>query len=98
MAIVTSLVELTDSRDPQTGAHLLRTKTLAMQLARQLQKHRKYSRKINSAFIENIYETAPLHDIGKVGIQDSILLKAGKTLSCPEIPEPGKHILRWDLV
>lgn len=92
MALVTSLVELTDWRDPQTGAHLLRTKSLAMQLARQLQRHKKYKRRINREFVENIFETAPLHDIGKVGIQDSILLKAGK-LDYEETQEMRKHPL-----
>ncbi|WP_372683235.1 HD domain-containing phosphohydrolase [Desulfosarcina sp.] len=92
MAIVTSLVELTDSRDPQTGAHLLRTKTFAMQLAKQLKKSNKYANIISKEFIENIYETAPLHDIGKVGIQDSILLKASK-LDFEEIQEMRQHPL-----
>jgi putative two-component system response regulator len=92
MAIVTSLVELTDSRDPQTGAHLLRTKTLSMLLARQLQKQRKYKGIINRTFLENIFETAPLHDIGKVGIQDSILLKTGN-LDDEETKVMRKHPL-----
>jgi putative two-component system response regulator len=91
-ALVSSLVELTDWRDPQTGEHLNRTKTIAMQLARELQKHKNYSNIIDDEFVENIYGTAPLHDIGKVGIHDSILLKAGR-LDNDEIQEMQKHTL-----
>jgi len=74
-AIIFSLVRLTEGRDPETGAHLERTRNYAVILAKQLGKNDKYSDVIDDEFVEDIFEAALLHDIGKVGIRDSILLK-----------------------
>jgi response regulator RpfG family c-di-GMP phosphodiesterase len=50
------------------------------------------SQKLLRKFIKDVFDTAPLHDIGKVGIKDSILLKAG-TLTNEEFEEMKKHVL-----
>lgn len=89
-AIIASLVEMTDWRDPETGGHLIRTQTYSTELARQLRKTPKYRKIITEEFIENLYDAAPLHDIGKVGIPDAILLKPGK-LTTDEFTEMKKH-------
>jgi len=91
-ALISSLVELTDWRDPETGHHLMRTKNYSKALAKQLRKNPKYRKAITTKFIKNVFDTASLHDIGKVGIKDSILLKPGK-LTTEEFEEMKKHVL-----
>jgi putative two-component system response regulator len=73
-----ALAKLTESRDPETGAHLERVQNYCRILARQLARHSKYSDAIDQDYIKLIYTTSPLHDIGKVGIPDNILLKPGQ--------------------
>lgn len=90
-AVIYSLVELAEGRDPETGAHLLKTGQYAAVLSRQLRKSKRYRRIITNDFIENIYDAAPLHDIGKVGIPDSILLKESK-LTDEEFEQMKQHV------
>lgn len=90
-ALIHSLVELTDWRDPETGHHLERTKGYSLELARQLQKNHKYRKIITQDFLEDISDAAPLHDVGKVGIKDSILLKEG-SLTDKEFEEMKMHV------
>ncbi|MCR4290180.1 MAG: HD domain-containing protein, partial [Candidatus Scalindua sp.] len=91
-AIIFSLAELAEWRDPETGQHLERTRKYSVVLAKQLRNHKKYRRIITNEFIEDLYDAAPLHDIGKVGIRDSILLKEGK-LTEEEYEEMKRHVL-----
>ncbi|MDK2954294.1 MAG: hypothetical protein PWQ27_1677, partial [Kosmotoga sp.] len=91
-AIMSSLATLAERRDTETGRHLKRTREYAAILAKQLRKNKKYRKIITNEFIENLYDTTPLHDIGKVGIRDSILLKEGK-LTEQEYEEMKKHTL-----
>ncbi len=78
METIFSLAKLAQSRDDDTGLHLERVQEYCKLLAQTLQEDSEYKNHINDAFIENIYHASPLHDIGKVGIPDSILLKPGK--------------------
>src|SRR5690606_33249579 len=78
MATIYSLVKLAESRDYNTGEHVLRVAELCRLLAGKLRNREKYKNYINDRFIEYIFKAAPLHDIGKVGIPDSIRLKRGK--------------------
>lgn len=78
MATIYSLVKLSESRDDDTGAHIERTATLCKVLAELLREKQMYKNIIDDKFVENIHKASPLHDIGKVGIPDSILLKPGK--------------------
>jgi len=74
-ALVFALANMTESRDPETGAHLERTRNYCVLLAEALAEHEKYRDTITPHFIDGIYQAAPLHDIGKVAISDSILFK-----------------------
>lgn len=78
MATIFALVKLAESRDDDTGQHIVRTSEYCRLLATALRKSGFYTDEIDDAFIENIANASPLHDIGKVGIPDAILLKPGK--------------------
>jgi putative two-component system response regulator len=73
-----SLAKLAESRDPETGAHLERVQSYCRALAQQLAANGQYADLIDPQFVRLLYGTSPLHDIGKVGIPDSVLLKPGR--------------------
>jgi putative two-component system response regulator len=73
-----AMANLTESRDHDTGQHLARVRSYAQILARRLMDSPKFRGVINDKFVRLIYETSPLHDIGKVAIPDHILRKPGK--------------------
>ena len=73
-----TLASLAETRDNETGAHILRTQRYILALAKYLQHKPRFSAYLTDETIELIYKSAPLHDIGKVGIPDKILLKPGK--------------------
>lgn len=73
-----ALAKLAESRDSDTGAHLERVQHYCRNLAQQLAQNEKYQHVIDSEFIRLIFQTSPLHDIGKVGIPDAVLLKPGR--------------------
>jgi len=77
-ALIFSLAKLAESRDPETGKHLERVRRYSRLLAEQLAAHPDFAGEITTDFLQLIYLTSPLHDIGKVGIPDSILLKPGR--------------------
>ena len=77
-ALIFSLANLAESRDPETGAHLNRVQNYCSRLSELLSALPEYREIISPKFIKNIYIVSPLHDIGKVGIPDSMLLKPGK--------------------
>ena len=72
-----SLAKLAESRDQETGAHLERIREYCRILAAHLSQQEKYRNQMDAEYVELIYMTSPLHDIGKVGIPDRILLKPG---------------------
>lgn len=73
-----SLAKLAESRDPETGVHLERMREYCRVLAQQLSQHSSHAAEMGGDYVQLIYLTSPLHDIGKVGIPDSVLLKPGK--------------------
>ena len=75
---IVGLSALAEARDNETGGHILRTQEYVRALAIQLQSHVKYRDYLTNETVELLYKSAPLHDIGKVGIPDAILLKPGK--------------------
>ncbi|MCB1871993.1 MAG: two-component system response regulator [Gammaproteobacteria bacterium] len=75
---IRALAHLAETRDPETGNHILRTQSYVQLLATRLQAHVRFSDTITDNYILLLGRSAPLHDIGKVGIPDSILLKPGK--------------------
>jgi putative two-component system response regulator len=88
--MIFSLAKLADSRDNETGSHLERIREYCRVLATELSTWPEYEPVIDGMFIKSIYETSPLHDIGKVAIPDKILLKPGRL--CPqEFAEMTKH-------
>jgi putative two-component system response regulator len=77
LAAIFAMSKLAESRDPETGEHLERMREYCKLLSEQLSRMPKYRPIIDRGFVENIYAASPLHDIGKVGIEDRVLLKPG---------------------
>jgi len=75
---VFALTKLVEARDPSTGVHLERVRAYARLLATQLAQMPQHRDSIDAAFVRTIHVASPLHDIGKVGIADMILLKPDK--------------------
>ena len=75
---IMALASLAETRDNETGNHLKRTQTYIRSLAIQLRDKPRFKDFLTDDNIESLYKLAPLHDIGKVGIPDAILLKQGK--------------------
>ena len=73
-----ALARLAETRDPETGNHLRRTQNYVRALGRHLQNHPRFAAFLTDHTVELLAKSAPLHDIGKVGIPDHILLKPGK--------------------
>lgn len=91
MATLVALSSLAEYRDETTGAHIQRTRDYCRLLATHLAQKSPYAEQIDEAFVRNIYHAAPLHDIGKVGIPDNILLKPG-ALTHEEYEIMKKHV------
>jgi putative two-component system response regulator len=72
---IMAMSSLAETRDNETGNHIRRTQNYVKALALQLQHHARFSSYLSAEQIELLYKSAPLHDIGKVGILDRILLK-----------------------
>ncbi|WP_298213222.1 two-component system response regulator [Acidovorax sp.] len=77
-ATIRAMASLAETRDNETGNHIRRTQHYVKTLALYLQKHPRFKDELTDTAIETIFKSAPLHDIGKVGIPDRILLKPGK--------------------
>ena len=75
---IMAMASLAETRDNETGNHIRRTQNYMRTLARRLKGHPKFRTLLDNEAIEVLYKSAPLHDIGKVGIPDAILLKPGK--------------------
>ena len=89
-ATIASMAIMAEFRDSETGGHIQRTKFYIKALALCLS--RKIPDVITPEFIDVLYQAAPLHDIGKVAISDSILLKAGR-LTAAEITVMERHTI-----
>ncbi len=86
------MAALAEYRDPETGGHIKRTQNYVKFLAKHLKDHPNFKDFLNDATIDLLYISAPLHDIGKVGVPDHILLKPGK-LTNEEFEEIKKHTI-----
>jgi putative two-component system response regulator len=73
-----ALAKLAESRDSETGEHVERVQSYTRLIAKNLSSEIKTHQGVDEEYIRLIYQTSPLHDLGKVGIPDSILLKPGK--------------------
>lgn len=77
-ATIRAMASLAETRDNETGNHIRRTQNYVLALALHLSRDPRYAGQLDEETIELLYKSAPLHDVGKVGIPDSILLKPGK--------------------
>ncbi|MGE0875456.1 MAG: two-component system response regulator [Burkholderiales bacterium] len=75
---IMAMASLAETRDNETGNHIRRTQNYVSVLAEKLKDHPRFARTLDAATIDQLYKSAPLHDIGKVGIPDHVLLKPGK--------------------
>jgi putative two-component system response regulator len=78
LGAIFALSKLAESRDSDTGTHLERVREYCKILAKELSKREKYKQLTDQHYLDTFYAASPLHDIGKVGIPDHILLKNGK--------------------
>lgn len=78
MGMIFGLAKLAEIRDTDTGKHLERIRELCRLFAGELQKLPKCQDHVDNDYVVRIYQASPLHDVGKVGIPDHILLKPGK--------------------
>ena len=82
-----AMAKLAESRDPETGEHLERMRSYSRILAQHLVTTGEFADTVDEEYVRLIYLTSPLHDIGKVGIPDSVLLKPG----APQQPRIRDH-------
>ena len=75
---ILAMASLAETRDSDTGNHILRTQHYVKALALQLRQHPRFRAFLTESYIALLFKSAPLHDIGKVGIPDRILLKPGR--------------------
>lgn len=83
---------LAEYRDSETGGHIQRTKYYVKALAEKLKHHPKFSSFLTEKTIDLLCKSAPLHDVGKIGVPDHILLKPGK-LTVDECEEMKRHTI-----
>ena len=90
MATILGLAKLAEYRDEGTGTHLERIREYSKMIAEEMAKNPKYAGHITPEYIDDIYQSSILHDIGKVGIPDAVLLKPGR-LSDEEFDVIKRH-------
>ncbi|MBI5331359.1 MAG: two-component system response regulator [Betaproteobacteria bacterium] len=73
-----ALAHLAETRDPETGNHIRRTQAYVYQLADEMRLNPRHASVLSEHFVQLLTKSAPLHDIGKVGIPDAILQKPGR--------------------
>ena len=76
--VIEALANLIETRDAGTGEHIIRTKQYVGMLAAAMREDERFKDELNDGTIELMKNAAPLHDVGKISIPDSILLKPGK--------------------
>ena len=77
LGTIFALARLAEARDDRTGQHIERVQTFARVLAERMRELGVHAVELTRAFIDDLFQTASLHDIGKVGVPDAILLKPG---------------------
>jgi hypothetical protein len=86
---ILTLASLAETRDNETGAHILRTQRYVRALAMRLRDHPRFQAALSDEAIDLMYKSAPLHDAGKVGIPDAILLRHAREIALT-------HHEKWD--
>jgi HD-GYP domain-containing protein (c-di-GMP phosphodiesterase class II) len=87
---IESMAAVAETRDPDTGAHIKRTQHYVRAIAKQLPRTGHHAQTLTKEYIDLLYLSAPLHDIGKVGVPDHILLKPGP-LTADELKIMRQH-------
>ncbi len=75
---ISALASLAETRDQETGYHIRRTQWYVKLLAEKVKDHPRFCDELTPEIIDAFFKSAPLHDVGKVGIADNVLLKPGK--------------------
>lgn len=76
--MVMGFATLVENKDDNTGGHIMRSSAYANLIAENLRKNKKYKNLITRDYLNNLKKSAPMHDVGKIGIPDAILQKKGK--------------------
>jgi putative two-component system response regulator len=76
-AVITAFCTLAEARDNETGNHIFRTQRYVGALAQRLSRHPRFADELSDEVIRALFKSAPLHDIGKVAVPDTVLLKPG---------------------
>lgn len=76
--VIEDLASVIETRDLETGKHIIRTKEYVKMLSREMAKYDEYKDVLTDKLIDQIENAAPLHDVGKIAVSDTILLKPGK--------------------
>ncbi|MEP7184317.1 MAG: CHASE2 domain-containing protein [Rhodanobacter sp.] len=87
---IESMAAVAETRDPETGAHIKRTQYYVRAIAKRLQRTNHHAQTLTREYIDLLFLSAPLHDIGKVGVPDHILLKPGP-LTADELKIMRQH-------
>ena len=77
-SLITTMADLVENRDENTGGHIQRTAKYVEIIAKRLQSENKFTKILTDKYIENMVVAAPLHDVGKIHIPDAVLNKPGK--------------------
>ena len=88
--MIMGFATLVENKDGNTGGHIRRSSAYASLIAENLRKSKKYRNVITKDFLNNLVQSAPMHDIGKIGISDAILQKPGK-LTAEEYEQMKEH-------
>ncbi|MDR1242297.1 MAG: two-component system response regulator [Deltaproteobacteria bacterium] len=91
-SLIKAMASMAETRDNETGQHIRRTQLYMQALAERLKDLPQFKSFLNEHMITMVYKSAPLHDIGKVGVPDRILLKPGR-LDAQEFEEIKKHTI-----
>lgn len=76
--MVMGFATLVENKDDSTGGHIRRSSAYAVLIAQNLRKNKQYKNRITKDFIDHLAKSAPMHDIGKIGIPDAVLQKPGR--------------------
>lgn len=88
--MVMGFATLVEKKDDNTGGHIRRSSAYAVLIAKKLRNHKKYNHIITKDYLDNLGQSAPMHDIGKIGIPDAILQKPGR-LTAEEFDKMKEH-------
>ena len=88
--MVMGFATLVENKDDNTGGHIRRSSAYAVMIAKNLRKNKKYKNVITRDYLDNLAQSAPMHDIGKIGIPDTILQKPGR-LTAEEFDKMKEH-------